>query len=237
DQSAGDENPATHGPALQQTVGGWAFNMLAGPLDEAGQTLNFVVTNDNHALFAVQPTIDGNGKLTYTPLANAHGMATVTVVLHDSGDGTNTSPEVTFHIEITKIHRLHNAAESGNRNGRDVTDGNLTGTPDGKIVAGDVIAVVNYINAKGSGPLPASALGPPYLDVDADNQVTANDVIIIVNYINAHPGQSEAPPEAEAEASFADAFSNPTSEAPSDLISLLAADLAEQALKRRRPST
>ena len=35
-----------------QTVAGWATAISAGPPDEAGQTLNFIVTNDNNALFS-----------------------------------------------------------------------------------------------------------------------------------------------------------------------------------------
>ena len=41
-----------------------------------------------------------------------HGVATVTAVLHDNGDGTNTSVDASFQIEIVKEHRLHNAARA-----------------------------------------------------------------------------------------------------------------------------
>src|SRR4029077_1499732 len=34
-----------------QSVSGWATIMLTGPSDESGQALNFVVGNDNNALF------------------------------------------------------------------------------------------------------------------------------------------------------------------------------------------
>jgi hypothetical protein len=63
-------------------------------------------------------------------------------------------------------------------------------------VAEDVIVVINYINAKGSGPIaPGTAPGPPYVDVTGDNYVAADDVVTVINYINAHSGfvgQSEA---------------------------------------------
>src|SRR5262249_31742111 len=95
DLSAADENPATKGPALQQTIANWATNLSAGPPDESGQSLNFIVTNDNNGLFAVQPTIGLDGTLIYKPLPNAHGIAHVTVVLHDSGDGSNLSAPAT----------------------------------------------------------------------------------------------------------------------------------------------
>ena len=49
--------------------------------DEGAQTLDFIVSNNNNALFAVQPAIAPNGTLTFTPAANANGTATVTVRL------------------------------------------------------------------------------------------------------------------------------------------------------------
>src|SRR5437762_2075730 len=36
------------------TVNGWATALSAGPADEAGQALNFIISNDNNALFGVQ---------------------------------------------------------------------------------------------------------------------------------------------------------------------------------------
>ena len=116
--------------------------------------------------------------------------------------------------------------EPGKRNGLDVT-GSTSIQPDGFIVAGDVLAVINYINAKGSGHIPDNiGAGPPYADATADDEVAADDVIKIINYINANLGQ----PEAEATASsqpLADNWS-------SDLISLLAMDIADQSVRRRR---
>jgi hypothetical protein len=45
-----------------QTVTGWATGIGAGPSDESGQMLTFLVTNNNTALFSVQPAVStGNG--------------------------------------------------------------------------------------------------------------------------------------------------------------------------------
>ena len=87
-----------------QAVGGWATALGAGPADEAAQALEFVVTNDNAALFSAQPAVAPNGTLTFTPAANANGSATVSVRLHDSGGtangGTDTSAAQTFVIRV-----------------------------------------------------------------------------------------------------------------------------------------
>ncbi len=88
-----------------QTVPNWATNISPGPPDEAGQTVSFIVTNNNNALFSVQPAIDPSGTLTYTPAAGANGAATVTVRLKDNGGtangGQDTSAPQTFLITVS----------------------------------------------------------------------------------------------------------------------------------------
>ncbi|HXI31180.1 MAG TPA: Ig-like domain-containing protein, partial [Vicinamibacterales bacterium] len=89
-----------------QTVANWATAISAGPADEAGQALNFIVSNDNNAMFAVQPAVAADGTLSYTPAANVIGSAIVTVALHDNGGtangGVDTSAPQTFAISVSK---------------------------------------------------------------------------------------------------------------------------------------
>jgi hypothetical protein len=58
---------------------------------------------------------------------------------------------------------------------------------DGDVTAGDVITVINSINANGSrsllGLTPSS--NSAFIDVNMDNNVTSMDVLTIINYINA----------------------------------------------------
>jgi len=101
-------NQASNEDAGAQTANGWATAISAGPTDEAGQALNFIVTNDNNALFSSQPAVDASGKLTYTAAANANGTATVTIKLHDDGGiangGQDTSGEQTFTITVNPVN-------------------------------------------------------------------------------------------------------------------------------------
>ena len=101
-------NQAVLEDAGARTVTAWATTLSAGPGDESGQTLSFVVTADNTALFAVQPAIADNGTLTFTPAANAGGSATVTVQLRDNGGtdngGFDTSAVQTFTIDVTPVN-------------------------------------------------------------------------------------------------------------------------------------
>jgi len=95
DQSAFD--------ASAHSVPGWATAISPGPPDEAGQTVTFVVTqNDHPELFAAGPVISGNGTLSYTPAAGAAGTAHITIVLRDNGGtangGSDTSAPATFSI-------------------------------------------------------------------------------------------------------------------------------------------
>ncbi len=91
-----------------QTVPGWATAISVGPANEAGQVVNFIVGNNNPALFSVQPAVAANGTLTYTPAANANGTATVTVQIHDNGGtangGVDTSVAQSFLIIVTAVN-------------------------------------------------------------------------------------------------------------------------------------
>jgi Domain of unknown function (DUF4082)/Bacterial Ig domain/Bacterial Ig-like domain (group 3)/Calx-beta domain/Cadherin-like domain/Purple acid Phosphatase, N-terminal domain len=101
-------NQAVDEDAPAQTVAGWASSISAGPANESGQLLDFVVSADAPSLFAVQPAISPSGTLTYTPAANASGIATVTVKVHDNGgtanDGVDTSAAQTFTISIAAVN-------------------------------------------------------------------------------------------------------------------------------------
>ncbi len=90
------------------TVVNWATLISAGAANESSQSLDFQFSNDNHGLFAVQPSIAANGTLTYTPKLNTSGVANVTVRLHDNGGGTapdaNLSAAQTFKITIKPVN-------------------------------------------------------------------------------------------------------------------------------------
>ncbi|OGG44698.1 MAG: hypothetical protein A3F84_28760 [Candidatus Handelsmanbacteria bacterium RIFCSPLOWO2_12_FULL_64_10] len=91
-----------------QSVAAWAMNISAGPANESGQTVDFIVGNDNNALFSSQPAVDASGNLTYTPAPDAYGIATVTVQAHDNGGtasgGSDTSPAQMFVIHVTPVN-------------------------------------------------------------------------------------------------------------------------------------
>src|SRR5262249_51161819 len=100
--------------------------------------------------------------------------------------------------------------------------------PDSSVVASDAVAVINYINAFGSGPVPENAvIGEPFGFVDTikDNNISPNDVLEIINFINAN-GAGLTGPAGEGEGLAPQSFD--------DLITLLAADMANEPARRRR---
>ena len=96
-----NEDSGTH------SVTNFATGISAGPADESGQTVNFIVSNNNAAMFSVAPSISSTGTLTYTTAANYSGTATVTVQIHDNGGtangGVDTSTAQTFVIDASPI--------------------------------------------------------------------------------------------------------------------------------------
>ncbi|HEY2415962.1 MAG TPA: Ig-like domain-containing protein [Pirellulaceae bacterium] len=219
---AGTVQPVTDetGPVSQP---GFATQISPGPPDESQQTVAFILnlSADDQKLFSAQPAVDSAGKLTFTPAPNAHGTAHITIQAKDNGGtalgGVDTSPSQEFDVVISKPHVWHNT-----RNGRDVDD-------DGSVVAQDVIAIINRINAKGSGKIPNDApFGPPYYDVDNDGSVVAQDVLNVINFINAGHHGGEAPP---VDPTAADAIFQSVGD---NLLALTLSDPTDSTLQSRR---
>ena len=117
-----------------------------------------------------------------------------------------------------------------------------SGQPDGAVVAGDALAIINYINAFGAGRVPANApIGPPYYDtVDStaapagDDFVAPGDALAIINFINAFgPGISGPAGEGEGQATLAGIESTASQPSMPGVIALLALDVASQPKRRR----
>jgi VCBS repeat-containing protein len=92
-----------------QSVQDFLTNASAGPSDESGQTLTLNAMNSNNDLFSSQPAINLlTGDLTYTPEANANGVATVEVTLSDNGGtetvGDDNTTTHTFTITVTGVN-------------------------------------------------------------------------------------------------------------------------------------
>ncbi len=105
-----------------QTIVGWATAISAGPPDESGQALTFNVTNnDDPALFSVTPQIDATtGDLSFTPAADANGIANISVFLMDDGGtangGDDTSPTASFNITLTAVNDAPSFTAGANQN-------------------------------------------------------------------------------------------------------------------------
>ena len=91
-----------------KSLSGWATAISPGPANESSQDVTFFADVDNPALFAVQPAVTPSGKLTYTPAANANGVATVKVHVHDDGGtangGIDDTAEQTFTVTVGPVN-------------------------------------------------------------------------------------------------------------------------------------
>jgi ELWxxDGT repeat protein len=220
-----------------QAIRGWATALSAGPPDESRQNLHFEITTSSPNLFLVQPQLDATGKLTFEPQADVTGSAEVSVSLVDDGGTTNggvdRSAPLTFTIDVAPDKPWHNRHMAPDVSG------------DGQIVAEDVIDVINYINARGSGPIFSRATtirqslaqseapnATLYYDVTGDDCIAADDVINIINYINAHPDQPE--PQGESIPQYVEppTLSSSDDQSNDSLLLLIANDPARAAKRR-----
>jgi PAS domain-containing protein len=91
-----------------RSVSSWATAISPGPASESSQAVTFTVSNDNSSLFGVEPAVAPDGTLTYTPAADANGVATVTVIAHDDGGtangGIDNSPPQTFTVTVDPVN-------------------------------------------------------------------------------------------------------------------------------------
>ncbi len=103
-----------------QSVVGWATVLSAGPASEAGQVLSFNVSNNNNALFSVQPAVNASGDLTYTPNVDANGATVVTISVSDDGGtangGVDTSTDQTFNITVTAVNDAPSFTKGADQN-------------------------------------------------------------------------------------------------------------------------
>jgi subtilisin-like proprotein convertase family protein len=127
----------------------WATRIDPGPL-EPDQQVSFEVTADRPELFSIQPAVDGNGTLSFTPQRNVEGVALVSVTAVDDGglerEGVDRSATQTFRIILLK----DNIPPTFSLSTTDVTvdedfavDQVLVVTPD-PVAASEVGQVVSY---------------------------------------------------------------------------------------------
>jgi hypothetical protein len=85
------------------TLSNAAINILAGPANETNsQTVAFHVSNNNTSLFSVQPAIDPNGTLTFTP-RNQPGIVALQIYAQDSGGTANGGVNISSNQMLTLV--------------------------------------------------------------------------------------------------------------------------------------
>ncbi len=116
--SAADPAAVNEGSGAQ-SVAGWA-SFDPGPANESAQTaLEYQVSAiGNPALFAVAPSVDASGTLSYTPAANANGTSSFSVAVRDDGGtangGVDLSATQNFTITINAVNAAPSFTGGGN---------------------------------------------------------------------------------------------------------------------------
>jgi len=179
-----------------QSVTGWATNITAGPADEASQIVDFVVSNNNTALFAVPPAVAADGTLSYTPEANANGSASVTVRVHDNGGtangGVDTSTAQTFTVTVTPINDAPVASGQAVTTAEDTAKGIMLSATDveNSPLTYTVLSVPSHGTLTGNGPnrtyTPAANYNGPDSFTFKANDGTADSNVATVS-INVTP--------------------------------------------------
>ncbi|NTV61943.1 MAG: tandem-95 repeat protein [Oscillochloris sp.] len=86
------------------------MTLSPGPSDESGQTLTLTTSNNNHALFTVQPDISiSTGVMSFTPAPNMNGTATLTVTLKDNGGTLNGGEDSTTFLFLVTVNPVNDA--------------------------------------------------------------------------------------------------------------------------------
>lgn len=89
------------------TIPGWASAISAGPANESGQTVSFIVTTSS-TIFSVAPAVSANGTLTFTTAPDANGTANISVRIVDDGGtangGVNQSALQNFTITLNALN-------------------------------------------------------------------------------------------------------------------------------------
>ncbi len=184
----------------------WASDWWLGPVNELETATFTVVNNTNPSLFSVQPTINPNGHLSYTPVADVFGVAELQVEL---SDGDLTADLATFMITINAINDRPSLSVSDINSNEDVavTDNtdwvvNWSLGPANELETGtftivdntnpDLFAVQPAINPNGhlSYTPVADVFGVAELQVELSDGDLATDIetfTLTVNSINDRP--------------------------------------------------
>lgn len=176
-----------------------------------------IVLGDPLTSAQLNAAADVTGSFVYAPAAGAvlsPGSRLLSATFTPS-DAANYAI-ATASVQLNVMNRWHNYTKP------------LDITGDGHIVAGDALAIINYINAYNSGPVPPNATAePPYYDADNDGHIAPIDALLVINQINAGGG-------GEGDAAVAPAGANAA--LSGDLLTLLATDAFEQGAggQRRR---
>jgi len=116
-------------------------------------SISYLISNDNNALFSIQPTIASDGTLTFTPAEDTSGSAIVTVRAQDTGGTANGGQDTSEPRTFTIIVRNNTAPTDITLSTTTIPENNLPGAIIAHITAtdSDEGEVFSYVLVAGQG--------------------------------------------------------------------------------------
>ena len=185
----------TPGPALIETQVGagpvsvqWATDVSPGPANENDQSVHFeIYPGFPDDIFAVKPTIDGDGVLTFTP-GTKPWLATIYVYAQDDGGledwnfsrsapfdyPDDTSDQVTFQIAIYPAPQAPPVAVDDDLTVLEDTPGHVSVIGNDTDINGDNLALT-AVGAAGKGTATIDAPGSWQVDYEPTSDANGSD--------------------------------------------------------------
>ncbi len=176
------------------------FALTLGQASATPVTVEFQTQNDT--ALAGQDYVAESGTVTFAPNSTA---ATISVAI--DGD-LYAEPDKSFYINLSgAIGAYVNPAQATGtiQNNNVPTWTNplnaLDVNGDGLVTPIDALDIIDYLNSKGEGTLPAAPTGVhDFLSTDGNGACTPLDVLKVINYLNSHLAAAVASPQLAAAA-------------------------------------
>ena len=184
----------TPGPALIETTAGdgpvsvqWASDVSPGPANESDQSVHFeIYVSAPDDIFAVKPTIDADGVLTFTP-GTKPWLSTIYVYAQDDGGledwnlppsaldkPDDTSDQVTFEIAIFPVPQAPPVAFDDNLTVLEDTPGTVSVIDNDTDVNDDLLSVA-AVGAAGKGTATKDATHTWWADYTPSRDANGSD--------------------------------------------------------------
>jgi hypothetical protein len=162
-----------------ETFSNFLTGISVGPTNQAGETWTFSISTDTshpatNAVFAITPTVDNNGTITFKPKAHSYGTNQVIVVMTTSGGTANGGENIYFSSFNIGIMQTNHAPQIDGISDQTVFE---DGTP---VTA--TISVWDYDLQATNLTLAGTTNSQAMVTITATNIVSASNAVFTVSF-------------------------------------------------------